>query len=404
MSADTLLYLCIYICVCIVAFDLFFAFYLWRSNRILPKRMQRIRLLMERIAGSDRDGAETRAGAEKGGGRRGRLRKKRRVRPADEDRGRAKKQLHDKLMQESYMLAFVRVIGDMKKQAPEQFRAFTLAYAEELARLTTDYAKKPAEYRALMAHVVCMAELGTVVNDPRLYRRICSTISEAIMPDVSNESTYVRQNTFRALASLGDHRSMLTAITIIDADPGLQNEKLMTDDLLLFTGDADELVRELWLCFAQLTPPMQVMALNYFRLLPLRVDQRHMYEGIRRILTDRERDPEVRIAAIRYFRRRVYQDAAPDLIRLLTVKETDAYEYPAIAAASLQSYAGAESERALLDRLSDSNWFTRFNCAESLIALGVDYESIILNSRDRYAKDMLIYRREVYELKKRRPA
>ncbi len=407
MNADTILYLCIYVCACVVAFDLIFAFYLLRMDRIMPGRKSEVTTLIKDIAEDHINGEAARrekhiSDYKKKPDRHEhveRYRKSRKGNPMTR-----KRRLMNKLREESYLLAYIAIADAIRKDDPELYTDFLRAFIGELAELADEYSRKADEYKALMAYALYITDSGNTLTFKHAYKRSVYSMAESLMPNMMNKSAYVRQNTFRALVKMGDVKSVMTAVTILDSDVALQNEKLMTDDLLLFSGDTDELLRQLWDCFMQLTPSMQVMAINYFRLLPLSTDQSAFYETIRQFITDESRDPETRIAAMRYFRRRVYGSAKKDLIAMLEHRETEDYEYPAIAAASLQSYPGKDTERILMDKLSDPNWYTRFNCAESLIALGVDYEKLILESTDRYAKDMLIYRSEVYELKKRRSA
>lgn len=373
---DTLLYVCMYVCVCIVGFDLLFAYSLARSERMLPKRKKEVRELLEsQMQHIENDGAP------------------------DES---LQETLRHKLLREDFLLAFIEVCETLKAESTGRIAAYFMQSLPMFSALADQYGHKSDEYKAMFAYALSALQLGRdVCGDDSARRGELSSIGERIMPQVMNGSIYVRENTVKAIISLGSTSAVISALSLLNSEPAYQNSKLLSDELLSFTGDCEELIRLLWSCFDQFTPTMQVMLINYLRLLPLDVPEQQYFEDVRALLSSAQADVEVRIAAIRYFRRRVYEKAYPDLIRLLLEDGPRDSHFSAIAATTLQSYPGEKTEEALMSRLGDPDWYTRLNCAESLTALGVDYEKTILSSSDRYAKEMLIYRSEVYKLRKR---
>lgn len=106
-------------------------------------------------------------------------------------------------------------------------------------------------------------------------------------------------------------------------------------------------------------------------------------------LRESSTDKEVRLTIIKYFGKYKYSLAHESLLWMLGQEE---WEYAAIAAKALALYQGEKTAACLLERLSDSNWHVRSNCAMTLAALADETEiQEALESHDRYAREIMQY-------------
>ena len=167
------------------------------------------------------------------------------------------------------------------------------------------------------------------------------------------------------------------------------HSKLLSDGLASFSGDHEKLCALLWQQYPRMSPDLRLVFVNYARL----VSGNFCAEFLELLENPRE-DKEVRLAAIRYFRRYRYDPALPVLLRFVSEDAGTDWEYAAIAALSLRTYPGEETAAALKAALSSPHWYVRFNAADSLGALGLTRSEAqeIYNGGDRYAREMLAFR------------
>lgn len=86
----------------------------------------------------------------------------------------------------------------------------------------------------------------------------------------------------------------------------------------------------------------------------------------------------------------------------------DNREYAAISATSIAAYPSEETENLLKKKLSSRNWYVRYNSAESLSKLGLDYTQLIdvFKGNDRYAGETAWQNAKhgyIYAVKKKLP-
>ena len=113
-------------------------------------------------------------------------------------------------------------------------------------------------------------------------------------------------------------------------------------------------------------------------------------------------DKEIRLEAVRYFRKYPYEPVRALLQRFLQYHEYLDWEYAAVAAQALESYPGPDTVDCLKEGLKAVNWYVRLNSAETLImGLKIPKKDLfdVYNGRDRYAREILNYVTEKIELK-----
>ena len=204
---------------------------------------------------------------------------------------------------------------------------------------------------------------------------------------------FLARNRLKALCAFGSPETLIDALRQLGSQPGTQlHEKVITEALLSYTGEAGEIIRRLWERFDQFDPSIQRAVLDYIRFAS------GDYGGqMGQILRDTGRDKELRFAAIRYFGRYPDPEMRDALLEFVRDPDPLRWEYAAISAAALARYPGQEVVDGLMRAMSSPSWYVRYNASASLEAHGLSYEELlqVLGGGDRYAREMLTYRLEV---------
>ena len=167
------------------------------------------------------------------------------------------------------------------------------------------------------------------------------------------------------------------------------SRKLVSDGLLEFHGDREQLARALWQNWTEFTPHYQVAFIDFIRMI-----SGNFREVLMPLLTQPETDREVKFAVMRYFRKYPYAPAGMILRQTVSDWEKQDWEYAAIAAASLESYPGKDTMKALLIGIQSDNWYVRDNASDSLLQLAAPQVilEIIHQLKDSYGREMLRYK------------
>lgn len=290
-----------------------------------------------------------------------------------------RKYIVQKLRNEKYLMAFDKTIETLYIEQPEAIKAYfkqlTLAFVE----LTKFYSSKD-EIKATY--------FPYVINKYRLfYGENIKTVNDAMFSLLRSKSVYCRENALYALYSMGNAEIIIKALRIIDSEESQHNPKLITDGLLSFEGKKDELDELLWKNFDKFSIPMKVVILDYFRFSGAYYPEKFLefFKG--------KYDSEIQYSAIRYFGKYPYQPAYEYLYKYVKGEDMT-WEYPAIAALSLASYQSLETVELLKSKLSDKNWYVRYNSSQALENMGLGYDDLkdIIDGPDKFASDIVKYR------------
>ena len=131
---------------------------------------------------------------------------------------------------------------------------------------------------------------------------------------------------------------------------------------------------------------MQVNILNY-----LRFSSGAHCERIFALLTDEKTDDEVKFSCIRYFGKYRYMKAYFVLADFAKNEKGLKKEFCLVSLTALRNYPGEDTLALLRENLRSPNWYIRYNAAESLNALGVDYGEFvdIFDGKDRFSREIL---------------
>jgi hypothetical protein len=222
--------------------------------------------------------------------------------------------------------------------------------------------------------------------------KVCKDIEQdeiinSMLQLIDTKSAYCRENALKALYSFGNEKNVLSAIMLINKNEIFHHEKLLSDGLLSFEGDKARLGALLWEHFNEFNNDIQVSIVKF-----LHADSDQFKEELYSLLIRQETNKEVKVAIIRYFGKYVYEPMYHFLHTTLT-EASDDWEIIAISATVIRAYPTPASIEALKIAMHHSNWYIRFNAAETLNALRKNYNELasIYNGTDRFARDMLLY-------------
>ncbi len=357
MGAEILLYGYGLVCLSMLAFNLVYGLHLRSGDRRLRKRTA---VLARRVEAQVRNVGEGR--------------------PV---RDRHLVWMRRRLSRVSWLLTFDRFLEG--RDGEEVFREYLCQLRPVFLYLTSVYCRRDDTQAAYFCHFLARNRF--------LRRMQMDQFQQMLLTYLKKDSLYCRVNALKALCAFGSPETLIDALRQLGSQPGTQlHEKVITEALLSYTGEAGEIIRRLWERFDQLDPSIQRAVLDYIRFAS------GDYGGqMGQILRDRGRDKELRFAAIRYFGR--YPDPEMRSALLEFVRDPDPlrWEYAAISAAALARYPGQEVVDGLMRAMSSPSWYVRYNASASLEAHGLSYEELlqVLGGGDRYAREMLTYRLEV---------
>ncbi|MBM6775804.1 hypothetical protein H6A33_01555 [Collinsella tanakaei] len=238
-------------------------------------------------------------------------------------------------------------------------------------------------------------------------RPAAPSIIETLYEDIRTDALFTRQNAFEAVVQIGRPNDIVYAVSVLDEADIAHSTRLVSETLLMYPGDADELADSLLAAFSNFSLTMQICIVNYLRLSDAsRAGQEGAPEDrfrfIKNIMDDEDVDIDLRLACARYFMHNPWNPALATLLKFARMDNEAEWEYSAVAALVLASYPCVKTTQVLKRCVKSPIYYVRFNAAQSLYRLGLSLETDladIVNGPDRYARDMLLYR---WEMERRR--
>ena len=298
--------------------------------------------------------------------------------------------LEHALRREKNLMAFDQVLKDLLQRGDEELET---AYLEQIQPailyLAVIYQRRDAVSAAYFSYVLSryMAPRHLSIH----------SVQGVLLDYMRKENLYCQVNALQALCRFGSAENILTALQILDQGSVFVHEKILTEGLLTFTGDHDELIRMLWGQLDGFSQHTQLAISNYIRF------RSGAYTAeMFAVLQDESRGKELRLSAIRYFGRYYYRPAQDTLLDLARQKDPELWEYTTVSVSALARYPGEATVAALKEALHSSNWYVRYDAAVSLQALHVDYMDLmdVITGNDRYAREMMVYRMESDRMQK----
>lgn len=286
------------------------------------------------------------------------------------------------------LMAFDEMLSKLLSRQPQD----TQQYLRAIRPIFNELAKKNYYYssmqRAYFAYVV--KKYGILAQEEM------PIVLGFMMALLEEPSLYCRENALQAIYSTGNPQAVLRALRRVDIEERFHHEKLLTDGLLSFNGDLEELMKVLWERFDVFSVQMQIVILDFIRF-----GGGKMAPEILNLLVDEKRDDELRFSCIRYFGKMTDEAAYPVLLTFLERADAQRWEYAAISATALDAYPHDRTILALKQALYSPNWYIRFNAAKSLERFHLTYLDLsdVMNSGDRYAREILQYQFDMQRAK-----
>lgn len=279
------------------------------------------------------------------------------------------------------LMAFDRALENITPNDEQAFAEYMGLLQPVMLYLAGVYQKRDNLQCAYFAYFIEKHNLKNYMN--------MDGIQSVMIEYMNKDSLYCRINTLQALYTFGDEKSVTEAISILDRSDSFMHEKILTDGLLSFKGDHNKLIHMLWGKIEDFSERVQLSILNYIRFKS--GDYR---EEMFAIMQDKSKDKEIRLSAIRYFGKYIYEKAKEPLIAFVSDKNPINWEYAAISATSLARYEGEDVLNVLMEAMHSSNWYVRYNASISLENHHLNYRDLIevVGGKDRYAREMIMYR------------
>lgn len=274
----------------------------------------------------------------------------------------------------------------LMEEMPEEAGDYLSACERDFRYLAAVYLEKEELQQAYFARLLELYGMarGSEYDD----------LKKILVEMACSSSIYTRENALRVLYQTGSTEAVLRAFLNMSRRDVFHYGKLLTDGLLRFQGDKKLLAAELWRCRAELKDEYILAVMQFIRM-----SQDGYGEEFLSILEDDRQNQELRLETIRYFRKYRYQPAYPVLLKIMRSPESIGWEYLTMAALSLGNYPGDETVEVLKTALTSANWHVRYNAADTLVgALHTERSKLVdvLEGKDRYAKDILIYMLQRY--------
>lgn len=297
--------------------------------------------------------------------------------PCDEEH---KKYMYKKLKRIGNMLAFDKMLESAYIESPDNVKAYLTQLNNVFIDLSNDYQGKDRIETAYFPYIIKKYRLLSENSIPIIEENLFALLNEP--------GLYCRENAMQALYSTGNCNIVLKAITITDKNDLFFHSKILTDGLLNFSGNTEELINGIILQFNKFSTDMKVTLLNYIRF-----SSGNHKDFAYSILNDKKANDEIRYSAIRYLGKYKYDKAYNLLCDLAKDIDAEKWEYSAIASSALSVYPSDETIQILKDNLYSKNWYIRYNSANSLKHIGVKYTELsdIIDGNDRYASEILRY-------------
>lgn len=287
-----------------------------------------------------------------------------------------KRVLVKKLKRINYFIAFTSVIERMEEK---KRKTYLSNIRDVFVELYPYYRDSEIVKETYFVHFLSQYS-NILLNDK-------NSLINYVINCTKSPSLYLRENALNVLYNVGNEEYIEEAFRNMNYFEIEHHHKLLTDGLLRFTGDPNDLGKMLLSEIENYRENYKVACINYFayKRIPCR-------EEVYKILVSSFESKEVRIACIRYFTSVPYEPVLPVLEEFLKDDKNN-WEYSAVAASAMSKYPSKKVANLLVAATQSHNWYVRNNAAASLIHLTKKekHKELIDRIDDKYAKDALRY-------------
>jgi len=289
-----------------------------------------------------------------------------------------------RLVKVENLVNYAAALSYLQSEFPENSEAYLTAGDSCFCELAQLYASQEDIERAYYADFLCQFALQ--MHDSY------TPLNEILLTYMRDANPYCRENTLRVLYKIGNKKAVVNALQIINDRGCFHHNKLISDGLATFSGDKIALGQDLWQKYKQWSSYLMTAVMQF--LLMTSDEYKAVFLPV---LQDEDEDIEMRLAAVRYYRRYTYEPARP--ILTLYAENPDLAD-PALAivsVAALERYPGGDTREVLKRALSSAVWHVRLNAVTALVYAGETLDALydaLLSHSDRYAQDIIRYKLE----------
>ena len=245
------------------------------------------------------------------------------------------------------------------------------------------YLKKSSTHKAYYAYVTSKLPFKQESRD--------TTELETILLKIPLQSSiYSKNHSFAALTSLGNPQSVVEGLQQLShEDLTSLNTKLITDNLLAFTGDFDELLHLLDTNWRHFSSHNQTAVIDFARIKGSAQFQQILLP----YLDGETEDVDYICAVLRYYGKIETEEAYPYVLSWANNDDVDYMACTGVATSTLIAYPGQKTIEQLTRNVTSKDWYVRRNAAKALSEL-VDQPqrlSSVFEGEDQYAIDQLTY-------------
>jgi len=288
--------------------------------------------------------------------------------------------LKSKLKKTNYLIAFTNIVDLMDVNQRE---VYLMNLKSVFLYLTPYYERKEVILQTYFVHF--LKDYSFIYSDNN------NIIIKYLKECTLSSSIYLRETALKALYKIGDINYLREVFFNMNYLNINHHHKLITDGLLTFDKDVDELSKMLIEELDNYNENFKIASINYFNYKKIEC-QKALYD----LLVKDNESKEVKISCIRYFTNVKYKGVVPLLYEFIN-DDRNNWEYSVVAARALSNYKSKESTEVLIKAIHSQNWFVRNNAAESLIKItSRDYlDKVISKLDDKYAIDALKYKLDI---------
>ena len=278
------------------------------------------------------------------------------------------------LKKRHYLQSFINAIIEFNKN--EENHKFTRIYISNYENFVEKFLEKNKKKDEAIK-VYCAVILGE-------FKLSNYEINSFLMKSLNTNSLYLRVASLEAISKIGNLNKFIEAIKYLSDNKYYINNKIFIDILNQFDGDKYLLNKALIDNFNIFNNDFKKSIIDHFKNNKVEFVKEDLLE----ILKDENYEKEVRISVIKYFSIINHKCAQEIIIDILKRGE---WEYRAVSAATLSSYKNEESINALLESITDKNWYVRYNSAISLLHLNENIIDLVFLKDDKYSRDIIFY-------------
>jgi len=282
-----------------------------------------------------------------------------------------------KLANTEALIAFSHALHYLKGEFPEAYNDYIYNKYNVFENLANIYNEKTSVERACYADFICDFPEAAGDSHERTVGALISYI------DKSN--IYCRTNVLRALCSIGSVSGVMNALQVINDKQLFIHTQLLTDELLRFKGNKEDLGKYLWSEAWRWNDNIKVSVIQF-----IAQSSNSYNEEFLSVLQDSSVSAEVRIAVIRYYAENSYAPAQAALIKLTDSSANITLAAEAVLA--LASHPTPDAIAALREALYSQEWSVRYNASSVLVGMGNEIDlTKVLRDDSEYARKIVSY-------------